>query len=83
MKRIITAVVTLAATLTAGFALAAEPVKEVRIGYQAASTIILLGKAKGYYDSTGTIYYVRLNSRNNADRLNAIFEAYGLLDLLT
>lgn len=50
MKRIIISLFALLALLTAAVSHAAEPVSEVRIGYQAASTIILLGKAKGFYD---------------------------------
>ena len=49
MKRIIALVVGIS-SLAGGAAWAAEPVKEVRIGYQAASTMVLLAKAKGYYD---------------------------------
>ena len=53
-KRLVALVVTMAG-LTGSFAFAApeSPKKtniEVNIGYQAASTIILLGKAKGFYD---------------------------------
>jgi sulfonate transport system substrate-binding protein len=50
MKKLITAAFALGALLTGTLAGAAEPVKEVRIGYQAASTIILLAKSKGFYD---------------------------------
>jgi sulfonate transport system substrate-binding protein len=49
MKKIIALVVILS-SLAAGAAWAAGSAKEVRIGYQAASTIVLLAKAKGYYD---------------------------------
>src|SRR3954452_10407489 len=35
-------------------AIAAEGEREVHIGYQAASTMILLTKAKGYYDEEFT-----------------------------
>ncbi len=51
MKKKLIAFLTVAVALVASLAVAApEAVKEVNIGYQAASTIILLGKAKGYYD---------------------------------
>jgi len=49
MKRIIALVVTLS-SLVGGAAWGAEALKEVRIGYQASSTMVLLAKAKGYYD---------------------------------
>jgi sulfonate transport system substrate-binding protein len=49
MKRIIALVVGIS-SLAGGTTWAAEPAKEVRIGYQAASTMVLLAKAKGYYD---------------------------------
>jgi sulfonate transport system substrate-binding protein len=49
-KQLITAV-TLAASLLTSMALAVpDSGKEVRIGYQASSHIVLLGKAKGFYD---------------------------------
>lgn len=51
MKKQLIAVAVTMAMLVASFAFAApEGGREVQIGYQAASTIILLGKAKGYYD---------------------------------
>jgi sulfonate transport system substrate-binding protein len=51
MKSRLIAAVTLAASLLTSMALAApDSGKEVRIGYQASSHIILLAKAKGFYD---------------------------------
>ena len=50
MKRIITALSVIVTLLATAASQADEPVKEVRIGFQAASSIILLGKAKGFYD---------------------------------
>lgn len=51
MKKQLIAMAVLMTMLVGSAAFAApEAVKEVRIGYQAASTIILLGKAKGFYD---------------------------------
>jgi sulfonate transport system substrate-binding protein len=51
MKKQLIAMAVVMATLVGSLAFAApEGGKEVNIGYQAASTIILLGKAKGFYD---------------------------------
>ncbi|MBJ6724371.1 ABC transporter substrate-binding protein [Geomesophilobacter sediminis] len=50
MKKVIAAAIALGALVIAAVAGAAEPAKEVRIGYQASSTIILLAKSKGFYD---------------------------------
>jgi sulfonate transport system substrate-binding protein len=51
MKKKLIALMVTMASVAGSFAFAApEGGKEVNIGYQAASTIILLGKAKGYYD---------------------------------
>lgn len=50
MKKLISLSLLLWAFFTAAIAAAAEPAKEVRVGYQAASTIILLGKSKGFFD---------------------------------
>ena len=46
------------------------------ISTDGAQDIIQAGKAKGYYSRNGLLYYVRLNSRNNYERILSILNAY-------
>ncbi|MRR12644.1 aliphatic sulfonates ABC transporter substrate-binding protein, partial [bacterium] len=50
MKKLIAAVALFVFGASSAAFAAPEAAKEVQIGYQAASTMILLTKAKGYYD---------------------------------
>jgi len=50
MKRWLVLAVSATGLMTGPRAVAADAAKEVRIGYQAASTIVLLGKGKGFYE---------------------------------